>query len=131
MDLVLGTREGDRWCGHVCTFTVERRGGEGIGSEGKWKKEKERRVRKEIAKDGFLFDPLGTYSLERVALCRLYTVTQLFSHTVPILIHFAFLQYASLPSPLLPAFPFLLFACTLVLVFFESFSILVFCEITD
>ena len=90
---------------------------------------RKRRIREEIAKDASLFDPLGTYSLERVALCRLYTVTPLFSHTVPMLIHFASLQYAFFPPP--PAVPLPLLACALVLVFFESFSILVFCETTD
>lgn len=30
-------------------------------------------------RDGFLLGPLGTYSVERVALCRLYTVPSLFS----------------------------------------------------
>ena len=113
----------------VCVFTLERQEEERTGGEGKWKKKKERRIRKEIAKDASLFDPLGTYSLERVALCRLYTVTPLFSHTVPMLIHFASLQYAFFPPR--PAVPLPLLACALVLVFFESFSILVFCETTD
>lgn len=125
---IFGMREEDRR-GHVCVFTLERQEEERTGGEGKWKKKKERRIRKEIAKDASLFDPLGTYSLERVALCRLYTVTPLFSHTVPMLIHFASLQYAFLPPP--PAVPLPLLACALVLVFFESFSILVFCETTD
>lgn len=30
-------------------------------------------------RDGFLLGPLGTYSVQRVALCRLYTVPSLFS----------------------------------------------------
>lgn len=77
---IFGMREEDRR-GHVCVFTLERQEEERTGGEGKWKKKKERRIRKEIAKDASLFDPLGTYSLERVALCRLYTVTPLFSHT--------------------------------------------------
>lgn len=99
------------------------------GRKGNRRRRKEKgkgaKSREEIAKDGSPFDPLGTYSLElHCAAC-----TQL-SRSFPVQYRCSFI----LPlckTRLPPVFSLPLLACALVLVSFQSFSILIFCETTD